>query len=117
VSQPEELEIEMKLESYPIGDNVGMTQVQTQLTALTIQLAELKKEKEKQEQVLCTKCMTEGHHKDKCLEFTQYLATGVPNPLLGGGYCEICKKWGHHPIEYPLLQKYQSTPRNLFYKF
>jgi hypothetical protein len=44
---------------------------------------------------------------------------GVLNPLPGGGggYCEICKKWGHHPIECPLPQKYQSTPRNLFCNF
>jgi hypothetical protein len=31
--------------------------------------------------------------------------------------CEICKKWGHHPTEFPLLHKYQSTPRNLFCNF
>jgi len=40
------------------------------------------------------------------------------NPLAGGvGYCEICKTWGHHIIAYPLLQKYQSMPRNLFCNF
>jgi hypothetical protein len=47
----------------------------------------------------------------------QYLAVGAPNPLPGGGYYEICKKWGHHPTECPLLQKYQSTPKNLFCNF
>jgi hypothetical protein len=117
VSQPEALEIAMKLESSPVGDSGGMAQVQTQLVALTIQLEELTKGKEKQEQVWCTKCRTEGHHKDECPTFTQYLETGAPNPLPGGGYCEICKKWGHHPTECPLLQKYQSTPRNLFCNF
>jgi hypothetical protein len=46
------------------------------------------------------------------------MATGAPNPLVGGvGYCEICKTWGHHPTAFPLLQKYQSTPRNLFCNF
>jgi hypothetical protein len=39
------------------------------------------------------------------------------NPLPGGGYYKRCKKRGHHPTEFPLLQKYQSTPRNLFYNF
>jgi hypothetical protein len=58
-----------------------------------------------------------GHHKDECPTFVQYLAVGAPNPLPGGGYCEICKKWGHHPTECPLLQKYQSTPKNLFCNF
>jgi hypothetical protein len=93
----EALEIAMKLEASPIGDSGGMAQVQTQLVSLTIQLAELTKGKEKQEQVWCTKCRTEGHHKDECPTFAQYLVTGAPNPLPGGGYCEICKKWGHHP--------------------
>jgi hypothetical protein len=59
----------------------------------------------------------EGHHKDECPTFVQYLVVGAPNPLPGGGYCEICKKWGHHPTECPLLQKYQSTPKNLFCNF
>jgi hypothetical protein len=46
------------------------------------------------------------------------MATGAPNPLLGGvGYCEICKTWGHHLTTFPLLKKYQSTPRNLFCNF
>jgi hypothetical protein len=116
-SQPEALEIAMKLESSPVGDSGGMVQVQMQLVALTIQLEELTKGKEKCEQVWCTKCRTEGHHKDECPTFMQYLVTGALNPLLGGGYCEICKKWGHHPTECPLLQKYQSTPKNLFCNF
>jgi hypothetical protein len=106
VSYPKVLEIELKLESSPVGYSGGMVQFQKQLAALTIQLVELKKGKEKQEKVWCTKCRTEGHHKDEYPTFVQYLVTGVPNPLLGGGYCNICKKWGHHPTECPLLQKY-----------
>jgi hypothetical protein len=47
----------------------------------------------------------------------QYLVTGALNPLPGGGYCEISKKWGHHPAECSLLHKYHSTPKNLFCKF
>jgi hypothetical protein len=87
------------------------------LVALTIQLAKLTKGKEKREQVWCTKCRTEGHHKDECPTFTQYLEVGASNPLPRGGYCEICKKWGHHPTECSLLHKYQSTPNNLFCNF
>ena len=38
-SQTEALELEMKLESSPIGDgSIGMVQIQSQLTNLTIQL-------------------------------------------------------------------------------
>jgi hypothetical protein len=33
------------------------------------------------------------------------------------GYCDICKKWSHHPTECPFLQKYQITPKNIFLKF
>jgi hypothetical protein len=81
-------------------------------------LSEITKEKEKHEQVWCITCKTEGHHKDECPTFAQYMATGAPNPLEGGvGYCEICKTWGHHPTAFPLLQKYQSTPKNLFCNF
>jgi hypothetical protein len=47
----------------------------------------------------------------------QCLETRAPNPLPGGGCCEICKKWGHHPTECPLLYKYYSTTRNLFFNF
>jgi hypothetical protein len=47
----------------------------------------------------------------------QYLATGASNPLSGGEYYEIFKKWGHHPTNNPLLQNYQSTPKILFCNF
>jgi hypothetical protein len=38
-SQPEDLEIAMKLEASPIGDSGGMAKVRTRLDALIIQLA------------------------------------------------------------------------------
>jgi hypothetical protein len=48
VSQSEALEIAMKLEASPVGENgAGMAQVQSQLAVLTIQLQELVKGKEK----------------------------------------------------------------------
>jgi len=74
----------MKLEASPVGDGGGMVQVETQLASLTIQLEMLTKGKEKWEQVWCTKCRNEGHHKDECPTFVHYLATGAPNPLSGG---------------------------------
>jgi len=49
--QLESLEIEMKLEVSPVGDGGAMTQFQTQFVALAIQLEELMKGKEKQEQI------------------------------------------------------------------
>jgi hypothetical protein len=88
-----------------------------ELVVLTIQLDEITKGKEKQEQFWYTKCKAEGHHKEECPTFVHYLPIGEMNPLLGGGYSEICKKGAHHPTECPLLQKYQSTRRNLFCNF
>jgi hypothetical protein len=70
MSQPEALKIAMKLESCMVGDSGRMVQVQTQLAALTIQLYELTKEKEKQEQFWCAKCITKFHHKDEFPTFT-----------------------------------------------
>jgi hypothetical protein len=35
------------------------------------------------------------------------------NQLPEGGYYEIFNKWGTYLIECPLLQKYQSTPKEL----
>jgi hypothetical protein len=93
----------MNLESYPVGDNQGMAQFHMHLSSLTIQLEEMIKGKEKCEKIWCTKCRTEGYHNDECISFTQYLAMEALNLLSGGRCYEICKKWGHHPIECPLL--------------
>jgi len=66
------------------------------------------------EKLWSTKCRDKGHHKDKFPTFMKYLAMRALNPLPGGGYCEICKKWGHHPNHCSLIQKYHITPRNVF---
>jgi hypothetical protein len=79
--QPDALEIAMKLESSLVGDSGGMAQVKMYLDALNIQLEEIKKGNKKCEQVWHTKCRTEGHHKDECPTFLQYLETRVSNPL------------------------------------
>jgi hypothetical protein len=47
----------------------GMAQVQSQLATLTIQLQDLAKGKEKCEEVWCTTCRIEGHHKNECPTF------------------------------------------------
>jgi hypothetical protein len=82
----------MRLEAYPIGENdEGMAQVQSLLVAMTIQLYDLVKVKEKHKEVLCVTCRKKGHQKNEC-------------PL--GVWCEICKTMGHHPTAFPLMQKY-----------
>jgi hypothetical protein len=59
----------MKLETSLARDVGGMAQVQTQLATLPIHLDELIKGREKHKQNCCTKCRTEGHHKDECPTF------------------------------------------------
>jgi hypothetical protein len=45
----------------------------------------LNKNKDKREVIWCTMCRTEGHHKNECLVFTQYMVAGMSNPLPMGG--------------------------------
>ena len=83
----------MKLEALPIGDGVaGMVQIQSKLANLTIQLQDIKKGKEAQEDLWCTKCRMDEHTKDNCLTFMNYITSGAPNPLNGHGipWCHIC---------------------------
>ena len=72
----------MKLEASPLAEtSTGMTNLQNQLDNLMLQLHELKKVKEVVQDIWCVRCKAQGHNKDNCLVFVEYLATGVPNPL------------------------------------
>jgi hypothetical protein len=58
-SQSEVLEITMKLESTPMGEsNSGMSQILSQLTSLSLQVEDMKKDKgkEKREDIWCVRC-------------------------------------------------------------
>ena len=61
----------------------------------------------------------DGHTKDNCLTFLNYVVSGAPNPLNGHGlpWCRICQSRGHHDEEFLYLQKIVSTLINLFCKF
>ena len=116
----EALELEMKLEASPIDDDVvGMVQIQSQLDNLTIQLQDIKKGKEAQEDLWCTKRRMDRHTKDNFLTFMSYISSGAPNPLNGHGlpWCCICQSRGHREEECLYLQKVVVTPTNLFCKF
>jgi hypothetical protein len=57
-SQDEALDISMKLESSPMGESSsGMSQILSQLTSLSLQVEDMKKEKgkDKREDILCTR--------------------------------------------------------------
>ena len=110
----------MKLEASPLAEtSTGMTTLQNQLANLTLQLHELKKGKDVAQEIWCVKCKAQGHSKDNCPVFVEYIATGDPNPLpqTHGPWCEICKTRGNLPHQCPLLQKYVQTPKNLYCTF
>ena len=80
MTQSEALEIAMKLEASPIGENVvGMNQIQAQLENLTLQFQDIKKEKEEHDDLWCTWCHVDGHMKDTCPSFWNYLLSGALN--------------------------------------
>jgi hypothetical protein len=87
------------------------------LKNLTFQLNQ-NRGKDKREVVWCTTCRTEGHHKNECPTFMQYMETGLPNPFpIGGLWCEICKTQGHDPYHCPMMQKYQTVPKSSYCNF
>ena len=97
VSQEEDLEITMNLESSPIGEtSAGMMQIQLQLVNLMVQLHDIKKGKEIQEELWCTRYRTEGHHKDNFSVLMNYVIAGVQNPIntQGISWFQICQTTG-----------------------
>ena len=50
--QQEALEIAMKLETAPVGDDSGIAQIQAQLATMALELREMKKGKPDREEVL-----------------------------------------------------------------
>ena len=85
-SQTKALELAMKLEAFPIGDGAtGMVQILSHLANLTLQIKDIRKGKEAQEDLWCTKCRTDGHTKDNCPTFMNYVSFSAPNRLKGHG--------------------------------
>ena len=103
--QQEVLEIAMKLETAPIGDNFRIAQIQVQLAEMALELRDMKKGKSIREEVWCTRCKIEGHDKEQCLALRNYLNTSAPNPFNPNVlYCEIYRTTGQHrPEDFYLL--------------
>jgi len=83
---------------------------------------------EMRDEVWCVKCKGQGHDKDNCPVFANYLAGGGPLPLrpeaqVGPStvpvlWCVICQIGGKHAIDNcHLLQKYAQNSQQLFYNF
>ena len=120
MSQTEALELAMKLESSPIRDGgAGMMQIQSWLASLTVQLHDIKKGKEAQEDLGFTICQTKGHTKDNCPSYMNYISSGTHNPLSTHKLpqCRICHTRGHHDEDCLYLQNIVSTPASYFCKF
>jgi hypothetical protein len=74
----------MKLESTPMGEsNLGMSQILSQLTSLSLQVEDMKKDngKDKREEIWCVRCRSEVHDKEHFPLFNEYLASGALGPL------------------------------------
>jgi hypothetical protein len=121
VSQDEALEIAMKLESTPMGEsNSGMSQILSQLTSLSLQVKDIKKDKGKykREDIWCIRCKLGDHGKEHCPLFHEYLDLGAPSPLkqVTLPWCEVCRNRNCHGECY-YMQKYVQTPTNLYCTF
>jgi hypothetical protein len=93
----------MKLESTPMGESSsGMSQILSQLTSLSLQVEDMKKDKgkDKREDIWCVRCRSEGHDKEHYPLFNEYLAFGALSPLkqVNLPWCEVCRN-RHHPGE------------------
>jgi hypothetical protein len=120
-SQAEALEITMKLESTPMGEsNLGMSQILSQLTSLSLQVEDMKKDKGKykREDIWCIRCNSEGHDKENCPLFHEYLASGALIPLkqVTLPWCEVCRN-RHRLGECYYMKKYVQTPTNIYCTF
>ena len=72
------MEMAMKLEASPLEETTtGMTTLQNQLANLTLQIHELKKGKEVMQDIWCLWCKSQGHTKDNCPVFAEYLRQGL----------------------------------------
>jgi hypothetical protein len=78
-TRAEALQASLQLEENQY-QNIDPTieELKEDLRNLTFQLNQNKR-KEKREVVWCTTCKTEGHHKNECPIFSQYMETGLPN--------------------------------------
>ena len=76
------------------------------------------------EEICCLKCKGQGHEKDHCPVFVNYIIGGSPMPLrpkaqerLSAGpvvWCTICQVGGKHMTNnFHLLQKFVQTTQQL----
>lgn len=112
----------MRLHKTLIQDpNLGVQQIHAQLKNLCLEMQSLKQDKttrpEMHDEVWSVRCKGQGHDKDHCPVFANYLVGGGPMPLrleaqagpsaAPAQWCEICQVGGKHAIDnWHLLHKY-----------
>jgi len=112
----------MRLHEIPIQDpRLGVQQIHVQLQNLCLEMQSFKKDRtprpKVREEVWCTKCKGQGHKKDHCLVFMNYLVGGGMIPLrleaqagpskMTSLWCMVFKIGGKHTTDNcHLLQKY-----------
>jgi hypothetical protein len=97
--------------------DLDIEELKEDLKNLTFQLNQ-NKGKDKCEAVWCITYRTKGNHKNECPTFSQYMETGMPNPLLTGGpWCEIWKTHRHDPYHCPMMHKYLTVPKHSYCNF
>jgi len=115
----------MRLHKTPIQyPSLGMQQIHVKLKNLCLKMQSLKQDRTThprvREEVWCIKCKGQGHDKDHCPIFTNYLVGGGPIPLRQEAqaglsmtptlWCTIFQVGGKHATNnYHLLQKYMQT--------
>ena len=123
----------MRLHETPIQDpNLGVQQIHAQLKNLFLEMQSLKQDRtncpEIRDEVWCVKCKGQGHEKDHCPVFANYLGGGGSMPLRSEAQarpsatpalrCTICQIGGKHATNnYHLLQKYTQNSQQLFCNF
>lgn len=86
-TQMEASEISMRLHETPMQDpNLGVQQIHMRLKNLCLEMQSLKQDRtakpKAHEEVWCVECKGQGHEKDHCPVFANYLARGGPMPLI-----------------------------------
>lgn len=133
MTQEVALEIAIRLHETPMQDpNLGFQQIHVQLQNIFLKMKNLKQDRtvrqEACKEIWCWKCKGQGHAKDRCPVFANYIIGGGPTllrpesqagpsagPVL---WCAICQVVGKHMIDNcHLLQKFVQTLQHLFYKF
>ena len=65
------------------------------------------------------RCRTNGHTKDDCPAYMNYISSSAPNPLSTQGlpWCNICQTRGHCDVDCMFLHKTVCTLASLYCKF